>query len=543
MSLTNGKYSMNTNTNNKYQMSTIKLGTGSFADVYLGTERETGKKVAIKQIRIDHKKENMKKLTSELKIMQQLKHEHVVSCLDIVQTPEYMHIIMEYCNAGTFADVIKYNESHKRYCERNTHYYLNQLRYAIKYLREMNYVHRDIKPMNVLLTGTLSNSSIIDYNYTENIVAKLADFGLARYHDDSVSLIHTLCGSPLYMAPELLQNKPYDSRVDLWSFGVIMYEMLFGIHPFASSTLTQLKKNLRVKEIDYHSGKDFSLECGDLLKKLLVKDFKTRIDWNKFFVHPWFDYWQHPMVSQPVPIILPATDLIPHFAEQEHHHNLTKMSLTNYRSGTIKQGVYPRSLPSNNLLSNRLHHLLVGSPLVLGPKPQSCPNITSDTEASPAIIDKEDGITNKDEGHTNKDDGHTNKDDGHTNKDDGHTNKDDGHTNKEERHTNKEERHTNKEERHTNKEEGHTNKEEGHTNKIEENTDKDQTDSFTEDLARAQSSTRPIPINQTRRNRIFTDYHTLVNQSYSLEDSMIPVGNKDIVVVDDSLDDLIIYSG
>ena len=301
---------------NKYRIENVKLGSGGFSDVFLGTNLETNEKVAVKKISLTQKKNILEKLKLETELMQKFNHPNVVTYYDVIKTDDYWYIVMEYCNAGTLDDVIKFNEnmSKKKSLdfnrELNTYYYLNQLKDALNYIRKQRYIHRDIKPMNILLTRSknlkssfLESDTIfksadnmeINYNFSENLVVKLADFGLARYYkdnEDMSNLNNTICGTPLYMAPEMLLNAQYNSKADLWSYGVIMYQLLFGTHPNRVTSLEHLKNSLRSKPIDFHTHKNFTPHCFDILKKLLTKDYKKRIDWNNFFVHKWFSFWK-----------------------------------------------------------------------------------------------------------------------------------------------------------------------------------------------------------------------------------------------------------
>ena len=286
----------------EYIIENIKLGSGSFSEVYLGKHKITNNKVAIKIIYLDKKnniikKEKiMNKMEQEITIMKQLNHHNIVKYYDNVKSNNVWYIIMEYCNAGTLDNVIKYNDSESKKSksfnrEANTYYYMNQLKNALDYVIRMGYIHRDIKPMNILLTND-GNDNIINYNYDGNIILKLADFGLAKeYNDNECIMMNTICGSPLYMAPELLINNSYTSRADLWSYGVILYQLLFGTLPMNAKTVLQLQKNMINDDINFHLNKNFTLECFDLLIKLLTKNHVDRINWENFINHKWFIYW------------------------------------------------------------------------------------------------------------------------------------------------------------------------------------------------------------------------------------------------------------
>lgn len=357
-----------------------KIGSGGFSEVFLATDLSTGQKVAIKKVSLLQKslqKTNvLNKLSAEIELMKKLDHPNIVSYYDTIKTNVDWYIVMEYCNAGTLEDVIKFNESmgQKKDIsfnrEANTYYYLNQVKDALNYVRSQGYIHRDIKPMNILITQKeLLNQSLVD-SYTmfksdeqinqnikdnldcsQKLTVKLADFGLAKHYMDCDDMLsNTICGSPLYMAPELILNKKYNSKADLWSYGIIMYQMLFGINPNTATDFQQLVKNLRSKEIDFHLNKNFTTECFDLLTKLLAKDPNMRIDWSNLFKHKWFTRWENAPtgdvivnVNKTIPIQIPESK-----PSSLGHSNLSKMKWNEEWFKGMKFGSYskfPSSYP------------------------------------------------------------------------------------------------------------------------------------------------------------------------------------------------------
>ncbi|XWV26016.1 putative serine threonine-protein kinase [Tupanvirus soda lake] len=362
--------------NGKYKLENTKLGSGGFSEVFLGTDITTNQQVAIKRVSLSQKslqeEDTFKKLNTEIGLMQTLDHPNIVKYYDVVKTPTHWYIIMEYCNMGTLEDVIKFNESMSKKKllkfnrEANTYYYLNQLKDALNYLRKKGCIHRDIKPMNILLTKNItSDSSLVDsgtifksdeqiasldkskLDQDEKIVVKLADFGLAKsYMETEESLMNTICGSPLYMAPELILNKEYNSKADLWSFGVIMYQLLYGIHPQSASSFPQLVRNLKTQSIDFKLNKNFTPHCFDLVSKLLIKDPRKRLNWVELFNHKWFLYWKN----------------INNGEEDTFFIRKIPPDLTNTRNGTkfndpeykneIKEGLKPIKRTVSNGLTN-----------------------------------------------------------------------------------------------------------------------------------------------------------------------------------------------
>lgn len=380
---------------NRYRIEKHKLGSGSFSVVYMGTDLQLNRKVAIKQIQLAGKSDIISKVTPEVEIMKKLDHVNIVRYYDVCELSDYLYIVMEHCNAGSLQNVITFNdrEGIKKDFNReaNTYYFMNQLKDALNYIRSEGYVHRDIKPMNVLLTkeANLSNSIDTDCgdlnilfenkqnisvfvnsdldctkpNINYKLVVKLADFGLARQHiDNEDSLLKTYCGSPKYMGPELLLDMKYNSKTDLWSYGVIMYEMLFGVGPIEARTIEDLKRQLRKKDINFHLNKKYTPNCFDLLTKLLVKDYESRIDWVSFFSHPWFTWWEKQFAlssstDNETSSTPPTTSTI---IEKSRPHsisipplktnNLTKMEVTDYNriSTTPKSYVEYHSILKRN---------------------------------------------------------------------------------------------------------------------------------------------------------------------------------------------------
>jgi hypothetical protein len=205
--------------NSRYQLSSTVLGNGHFARVQLATDRVTGVQVAVKSIDKKEMVKNRVIVEAELNILRRLgHHRHVVSMLDYYEDERCFFIVMEYCQGGTlFSKIVeqgKYTELQAVRCCR-------QIAEALQYIHSCGITHRDLKPENILLTDNGVDADI-----------KLADFGLSKILNAANDVMHTVCGTWAYCAPEVISHQSYTSRVDNWTLGVLMFILLCGYHPF-----------------------------------------------------------------------------------------------------------------------------------------------------------------------------------------------------------------------------------------------------------------------------------------------------------------------
>ncbi|CAG0918555.1 unnamed protein product [Notodromas monacha] len=256
------------------------IGCGSYAAVYIALEKTNAKnKVAIKCVEISKlSKAAVENLLVEIKFLKHLNHPHVVEMKDFSWDNQFIYIIMEYCSGGDLATLVRARRGLREVLVRK---YLQQMAFALQYLRKNNVSHMDLKPHNLLL------------NTSARTLLKIADFGFAQ-HLSEEDRKTSLRGSPLYMAPEILYGMAYDAKVDLWSVGVILYEMIYGSAPYSSKTVDEMLEKVRhASPIPFPKtsalGEKLSEECLDLLPKLLERDPLNRIDFLEFFDHPFVD--------------------------------------------------------------------------------------------------------------------------------------------------------------------------------------------------------------------------------------------------------------
>lgn len=252
-----------------------QIGSGSFSVVWRARHiHRRGYEVAIKEIatqKLTHKLRES--LFSETKILRQINHPNIIRLHDIVEESGRIFIVLEYCTGG---DLAAYIQRYGRFSEDDARHFMIQLATGLKVLRENNLIHRDLKPQNLLLSTN-----------DRNAVLKIADFGFARSLQPQ-GLAETLCGSPLYMAPEIMQSRKYDAKADLWSVGTILFQLVTGNPPFSGNSQIQLMQNiLRSNELHFPHDivGDLHPDCIDLCQKLLRRDPVERLSFEEFFNH------------------------------------------------------------------------------------------------------------------------------------------------------------------------------------------------------------------------------------------------------------------
>ncbi|GAB1294272.1 Serine/threonine-protein kinase ULK3 [Apodemus speciosus] len=263
---------------------TERLGSGTYATVYKAyAKKDTREVVAIKCVaKKSLNKASVENLLTEIEILKGIRHPHIVQLKDFQWDNDNIYLIMEFCAGG---DLSRFIHTRRILSEKVARVFMQQLASALQFLHERNISHLDLKPQNILLSSL------------EKPHLKLADFGFAQ-HMSPWDEKHVLRGSPLYMAPEMVCRRQYDARVDLWSVGVILYasplpsstEALFGQPPFASRSFSELEEKIRSNRvIELPLRPQLSLDCRDLLQRLLERDPSRRISFQDFFAHRWVD--------------------------------------------------------------------------------------------------------------------------------------------------------------------------------------------------------------------------------------------------------------
>eukprot|EP00515_Schizochytrium_aggregatum_P005702 CAMPEP_0202049424 /NCGR_PEP_ID=MMETSP0963-20130614/3369_1 /ASSEMBLY_ACC=CAM_ASM_000494 /TAXON_ID=4773 /ORGANISM="Schizochytrium aggregatum, Strain ATCC28209" /LENGTH=503 /DNA_ID=CAMNT_0048614433 /DNA_START=1 /DNA_END=1512 /DNA_ORIENTATION=+ len=253
------------------------LGEGTFGKVKRALNSETQEWVAIKVLDKEKiQKQNMgAQVKKEISIMKLVRHPHVVQLKEVLASRTKIFIVLELVTGGELFDKIV---AEGRFKEKTARFYFQQLCVGTEYCHRQGVCHRDLKPENLLLDdqGNL----------------KISDFGLsALYEQDSdenrQSLLHTTCGTPNYVAPEVLADQGYDgTRADTWSIGVILYVFLAGFLPFDEPTMAALFRKIQKADFSYPSW--FTDEVKDLLGKILVVDSSHRWTIRQIMQHSWW---------------------------------------------------------------------------------------------------------------------------------------------------------------------------------------------------------------------------------------------------------------
>ncbi|XP_051745427.1 serine/threonine-protein kinase DCLK2 isoform X9 [Ctenopharyngodon idella] len=258
----------------KYKIGKV-IGDGNFAVVKECVERSTGKEFALKIIDKNKCRGKEHLIENEVAVLRRVKHPNIIMLIEEVDTPTELYLVMELVKGGDLFDAIT---SSTKYTERDASVMVFDLAAALKYLHRMCIVHRDIKPENLL---------VCEYpNGTKSL--KLGDFGLATVVEGP---LYTVCGTPTYVAPEIIAESGYGLKVDIWAAGVITYILLCGFPPFRSENNLQedLFDQILVGRLEFPSPfwDNITDSAKELIGYMLQVNVEARYTAEDVLSHPW----------------------------------------------------------------------------------------------------------------------------------------------------------------------------------------------------------------------------------------------------------------
>ncbi|CAB4444752.1 aurora A kinase protein-like protein [Rhizophagus irregularis] len=246
------------------------LGKGQFGRVYLAREKTSGFIVALKVLNISEliKNNAEKQLLREVEIQNNLRHPNILRLYGHFYDKKYVFLILEYAAKG---ELFRHLRKCTRFTEKRASKYIAQMAGALGYIHKKHVIHRDIKPENLLL------------DLDDQL--KIADFGWSVHAPSQRR--KTLCGTKDYLPPEMVENQPHDEKIDLWSLGVLCYELLTGNAPFEESANGRDTTYKRIAKADFTIPDHVSVDARDLISSLLQRDPNKRLPIKNVLNHPW----------------------------------------------------------------------------------------------------------------------------------------------------------------------------------------------------------------------------------------------------------------
>lgn len=251
-----------------------KLGSGSYGDVFVGIHRINGQKRAIKQIKKSLLKDLQEDVMYEFNLLKNLDHPSIEKVFEAYEDAANIYIVTEFFEGG---DLYGRMNKDKYFDEHKASKIAKEILVSLAYCHSMNLSHRDLKPQNVMMEDSSLN-------------IKLIDFGFAKYYKPD-ALLNDQLGTPYYMAPEIIANKKYDCKVDIWSLGILVISMLSGCEPYCSTNVESLYNEILASKFDEHylsaRYKHFSKNSINFIACCLRNNMAERKSSTELLDHPW----------------------------------------------------------------------------------------------------------------------------------------------------------------------------------------------------------------------------------------------------------------
>lgn len=272
------------------------IGKGSFGKVMQVRKHDTSRVYALKTIRKAHiiSRSEVNHTLAERTVLAQIDNPFIVPLKFSFQSPEKLYLVLAFVNGG---ELFHHLQREGRFDLNRARFYTAELLCALECLHEFNVIYRDLKPENILL------------DYTGHIA--LCDFGLCKLNMEGQEKTNTFCGTPEYLAPELLLGQGYSKVVDWWTLGVLFYEMLTGLPPFYDQDTNEMYRKILQDPLRFPD--DMDREARSLLQGLLIRDPKKRLGINgasEIKSHPFFAQidWKRLMAKKYAAPFKPAVE-------------------------------------------------------------------------------------------------------------------------------------------------------------------------------------------------------------------------------------------
>ncbi|KAH9823432.1 hypothetical protein DFH28DRAFT_359025 [Melampsora americana] len=334
------------------------LGEGGFARVYAMRDETTKQLGALKVVSKNQLKssKNKSKLYAEIKLHRAMDHPHIVKFHSCFEDQQNVYLQMELCEHGSLLDLLRLRKS---YSEPEARLLMFQLISACVYMHASSVIHRDLKPGNLFFAT--ENSSLYgqdghdEPDHEQGLAVKVGDFGLAALVKFKGDRRKTICGTPNYIAPEILfdQTNGHSFEVDIWSVGVILYALLIGKPPFYTKDVNQIYRNIKANAYAFPSPSPISASATALISQILNQNPNERPSLHAVVFHPWFS-------DGPFPFMIPmsALEFCPDFS------HMTELQSRRFRNDYIRKldldSVLQDEAAANANLS-RSQRTLVGS--------------------------------------------------------------------------------------------------------------------------------------------------------------------------------------
>ncbi|CAK66027.1 unnamed protein product (macronuclear) [Paramecium tetraurelia] len=340
------KYAIQRSFNEDYKLLKVQ-GQGNFAKVYKAIGRDSFA-YAVKSF----EKKSFKNLTLErdalkleISIMRKIQFPGIIRLYEVYETEHHIWLVTDYLEGGELFQYLR--NQPQGFNEIQVALLMHNLLNSLDYLHSQGIIHRDIKPENLILRSPLNASDV-----------NIADFGLADYYNPEGKYLFKRCGTPGYVAPEILQEKNYDYKVDVFSAGILMFIMLSGQSPFQTKSKNELVIKNYNCEIDYtinNLQQKISPEALQLLMIMLSPNPQSRYTAKQALCHPWFMKCFTPVYQMSPPQLYMPTSMIPQFqhypdifARSPIMNQLLNQSISNL-SLSGSSNVTPQRTQSNSL--------------------------------------------------------------------------------------------------------------------------------------------------------------------------------------------------